>query len=252
MTNGSTAKRVVLVTGGMGGLGETISTKMADAGYRVVVTYSPGNTKHGEWLANMKASGYEIVAVPCDVADIDSCAAAVASVQTQVGAVDVLVNNAGITRDMTFKKMDKVNWDAVMRTNLDSLFNMTKQVADGMVERGWGRIINVSSVNGSKGAFGQTNYSAAKAGVHGFSKALALEVAKKGVTVNTISPGYIGTKMVTAIPQEILNSKILPQIPVGRLGKPEEVAGLIIYLASEEAAFLTGANIAINGGQHMQ
>ena len=252
MTNGSTAKRVVLVTGGMGGLGETISTKMADAGYRVVVTYSPGNTKHGEWLANMKASGYEIVAVPCDVADIDSCAAAVASVQTQVGAVDVLVNNAGITRDMTFKKMDKVNWDAVMRTNLDSLFNMTKQVADGMVERGWGRIINVSSVNGSKGAFGQTNYSAAKAGVHGFSKALALEVAKKGVTVNTISPGYIGTKMVTAIPKEVLDSKILPHIPVGRLGKPEEVAGLIIYLASEEAAFVTGANIAINGGQHMQ
>ena len=169
-----------------------------------------------------------------------------------MGAVDVLVNNAGITRDMTFKKMDKVNWDAVMRTNLDSLFNMSKQVVDGMVERGWGRVINVSSVNGSKGAFGQTNYSAAKAGVHGFTKALALEVAKKGVTVNTISPGYIGTKMVTAIPQDILDSKILPQIPVGRLGKPEEVAGLIIYLASEEAAFLTGANIAINGGQHMQ
>ena len=252
MTGSDQGGRVVLVTGGMGGLGETISTKMADAGYRVVVTYSPGNTKHGEWLANMKASGYDIVAVPCDVADIDSCAAAVASVQEQVGAVDVLVNNAGITRDMTFKKMDKVNWDAVMRTNLDSLFNMTKQVADGMVERGWGRIINVSSVNGSKGAFGQTNYSAAKAGVHGFSKALALEVAKKGVTVNTISPGYIGTKMVTAIPQEILNSKILQQIPVGRLGKPEEVAGLIIYLESEEAAFVTGANIAINGGQHMQ
>jgi acetoacetyl-CoA reductase len=186
------------------------------------------------------------------VADIASCEAAVASVKAQLGAVDVLVNNAGITRDMTFKKMDKVNWDAVMRTNLDSLFNMTKQVADGMVDRGWGRIINVSSVNGSKGAFGQTNYSAAKAGVHGFSKALALEVAKKGVTVNTISPGYIGTKMVTAIPEDILNTKIIPQIPVGRLGKPEEVAGLIIYLASEEAAFLTGANIAINGGQHMQ
>ena len=142
-----------------------------------------------------------------------------------MGAVDILVNNAGITRDMTFKKMDKVNWDAVMRTNLDSLFNMSKQVVDGMVERSWGRVINVSSVNGSKGAFGQTNYSAAKAGVHGFTKALALEVAKKGVTVNTISPGYIGTKMVTAIPEEILNTKILPQIPVGRLGKPEEVAG---------------------------
>ncbi len=245
-------QRVVLVTGGMGGLGETISTKMADAGYKVVVTYSPGNSKHKEWLADMKARDYDMVAVPCDVADIDSCAKAVAEVQNKVGAVDVLVNNAGITRDMTFKKMDKVNWDAVLRTNLDSLFNMTKQVADGMVERGWGRIINVSSVNGSKGAFGQTNYSAAKAGVHGFTKALALEVAKKGVTVNTISPGYIGTKMVTAIPEDVLNTKILPQIPVGRLGKPEEVAGLVIYLASEEAAFLTGANIAINGGQHMQ
>ena len=244
--------RVVLVTGGMGGLGETISTKMADAGYRVVVTYSPGNKTSDEWLAAMQAKGYEPLAVACDVADFDSCTRAVAEVLSKVGAVDVLVNNAGITRDMTFKKMDKVNWDAVMRTNLDSLFNMSKQVVDGMVERGWGRVINVSSVNGSKGAFGQTNYSAAKAGVHGFTKALALEVVKKGVTVNTISPGYIGTKMVTAIPQEILDTKILPQIPVGRLGKPEEVAGLIIYLASDEAAFVTGANIAINGGQHMQ
>ena len=251
-STGAGAGRVVLVTGGMGGLGETISTKMADVGYKVVVTYSPGNTKHGEWVADMKSRGYDILAVACDVADLDSCAKAVAEVQAKAGPVDVLVNNAGITRDMTFKKMDKVNWDAVLRTNLDSLFNMTKQVADGMVERSWGRIINVSSVNGSKGAFGQTNYSAAKAGVHGFTKALALEVARKNVTVNTISPGYIGTKMVTAIPEEILNSKIIPQIPVGRLGKPEEVAGLIIYLASEEAAFVTGANIAINGGQHMQ
>lgn len=244
--------RVVLVTGGMGGLGEVISTKMAAAGYRVAVTYSPGNTKHAEWVTGMKAQGHDIVAVPCDVADIGSCAQAVTAVVAKLGAVDVLVNNAGITRDMTFKKMDKVNWDAVMRTNLDSLFNMSKQVVDAMAERGWGRVINVSSVNGSKGAFGQTNYSAAKAGVHGFTKALALEVAKKNVTVNTISPGYIGTKMVTAIPKEVLDSKILPQIPVGRLGKPEEVAGLIIYLASEEAAFVTGANIAINGGQHMQ
>jgi len=247
-----TQKRVVLVTGGMGGLGETICTKMADAGYRVVATYSPGNKTHGAWVAQMSKRGYDVLAVPCDVADIDSCSKAVTEVRGKVGAVDVLVNNAGITRDMTFKKMDKVSWDAVLSTNLDSLFNMTKQVADGMLERGWGRIINVSSVNGSKGAFGQTNYSAAKAGVHGFTKALALEVAKKGVTVNTISPGYIGTKMVTAIPEEILNSKILPQIPVGRLGKPEEVAGLVIYLASDEAAFVTGANIAINGGQHMQ
>ena len=249
----SPTARTVLVTGGMGGLGETISTKMADDGYKVAVTYSPGNTKHEQWVAEMKGRGYDFVAVECDVADIDSCARAVAEVQARIGPIDILVNNAGITRDMTFKKMDKVNWDAVLRTNLDSLFNMTKQVADGMTERGWGRIINVSSVNGSKGAFGQTNYAAAKAGVHGFTKALALlEVARKSVTVNTISPGYIGTKMVTAIPKDILDSKILPQIPVGRLGKPEEVAGLIIYLASEEAAFVTGANIAINGGQHMQ
>jgi acetoacetyl-CoA reductase len=244
--------RVALITGGMGGLGEVISTKMADAGYKVAVTYSPGNTKHAEWVAGMKKRGHDIAAVPCDVADMDSCAKAAAAVTARLGAIDVLVNNAGITRDMTFKKMDKVNWDAVMRTNLDSLFNMSKQVVDGMVERGWGRVINVSSVNGSKGAFGQTNYSAAKAGVHGFTKALALEVAKKAVTVNTISPGYIGTKMVMAIPKDVLDSKILPQIPVGRLGKPEEVAGLILYLASEEAAFVTGANIAINGGQHMQ
>ena len=244
--------RVVLVTGGMGGLGETISTKMADAGYKVAVTYSPGNTKHAEWVAGMKGRGYDIAAVPCDVADLDSCAKAVAEVTAKVGPVDVLVNNAGITRDMTFKKMDKVNWDAVMRTNLDSLFNMSNQVWDGMLERGFGRIINISSVNGQRGQFGQANYSAAKAGMHGFTMALAQEGASKGVTVNTISPGYIGTKMVTAIPKDVLDSKILPHIPVGRLGRPEEVAGLIIYLASDEAAFVTGANIAINGGQHMQ
>jgi acetoacetyl-CoA reductase len=235
-------QRIAVVTGGMGGLGETISTKMADAGYRVVVTYSPSNTKYKSWLEEMKGRGYGFSAFPVDVADYDNCARM---------SVDILVNNAGITRDMTFKKMSKADWDAVMRTNLDSCFNMTKQVMDGMLERSWGRVINVSSVNGQKGAFGQTNYSAAKAGIHGFTKALALEVARKGVTVNTISPGYIGTKMVTAIPKEILDSKILPQIPIGRLGKPDEVAGLIIYLCSEEAAFVTGANISINGGQHM-
>ena len=247
----ATKQRVVLVTGGMGGLGETISTKMADAGYKVAVTYSPGNTKHAEWVAGMKGRGYDIAAVPCDVADLDSCAKAVAEVTAKVGPVDVLVNNAGITRDMTFKKMDKVNWDAVMRTNLDSLFNMSKQVVDAMSDRGWGRVINVSSVNGSKGAFGQTNYSAAKAGVHGFTKALALEVAKKGVTVNTISPGYIGTKMVTAIPKEVLDSKILPHIPVGRLGKPEEIARAVVFLAADEAGFITGSTLSANGGQYM-
>ncbi|MCX7959977.1 MAG: acetoacetyl-CoA reductase [Burkholderiales bacterium] len=244
-------QRLAIVTGGMGGLGESISTKMADAGYRVVVTYSPSNTKWKEWLDGMKSRGYQFAAYPIDVTSYEDCAAKCERIQREVGPVDILVNNAGITRDMTFKKMTKADWDAVIRTNLDSVFNMTKQVLDGMVERGWGRVINVSSVNGQKGAFGQTNYSAAKAGMHGFTKALALEVAKKGVTVNTISPGYIGTKMVTAIPKDILDTKILPQIPVGRLGRPEEVAGLIIYLCSDEAAFVTGANISINGGQHM-
>jgi len=244
--------RVALVTGGMGGLGEAICIKLAKLGHTVVTTYSPGNTKATAWLAEMKALGYTIRAYACDVADWESCVACVAKITADVGPVDLLVNNAGITRDMTFKKMDRVNWDAVMHTNLDSCFNMTKQVADGMVDRGWGRIVNISSVNGQKGAFGQTNYSAAKAGMHGFTKALSLEVARKGVTVNTISPGYIGTKMVMAIPREVLDGKIIPQIPMGRLGKPEEVAGLVAYLTSEEAAFVTGANIAINGGQHMQ
>ena len=244
-------KRVALVTGGMGGLGEAICIKLAALGYSVVTTYSPSNTKAREWLQTMRAQGFDFYAYACDVTDWESCQACVRKVTAEIGPVDVLVNNAGITRDMTFKRMDKVNWDAVMHANLDSCFNMAKQVCDGMVDRGWGRVINISSVNGQKGAFGQTNYSAAKAGMHGFTKALALEVARKGVTVNTISPGYIGTTMVTAIPKEVLDSKIIPQIPLGRLGKPEEVAGLVAYLASEEAAFVTGANIAINGGQHM-
>jgi acetoacetyl-CoA reductase len=243
--------RIALVTGGMGGLGEAICIKLAALGQTVITTYSPGNSKAHEWLASMKAAGFTFRAYPCDVADFDSAAACVKQIAHEIGPIDVLVNNAGITRDMTFKKMDKTSWDAVMKTNLDSCFNMTKQVCDGMVDRGWGRIINIASVNGQKGAFGQTNYSAAKAGMHGFTKALALEIARKGVTVNTISPGYIGTKMVMAIPKDVLDSKIIPQIPMGRLGKPEEVAGLVAYLSSEEAAFLTGANIAINGGQHM-
>ena len=247
----ATTKRAALVTGGMGGLGEAICIKLAALGYTVVTTYSPSNARAREWLQRMRAQGYDFYAYECDVTQWESCHACVRKMEAELGPVAVLVNNAGITRDMTFKKMDKVNWDAVMHANLDSCFNMTKQVCDGMVDRGWGRIINISSVNGQKGAFGQTNYSAAKAGMHGFTKALALEVARKGVTVNTISPGYIGTRMVMAIPREVLDSKIIPQIPMGRLGKPEEVAGLVAYLASEEAAFVTGANIAINGGQHM-
>jgi acetoacetyl-CoA reductase len=247
-----TKSRIALVTGGMGGLGEAICLKLAALGYVVITTYSANNSKAEQWLREMRERGNRFHAFPCDVSDWDSCVACVKRVTEEVGPVDVLVNNAGITRDMTFRKMDRVNWDSVMHANLDSCFNMTKQVCEGMVDRGWGRVINISSVNGQKGAFGQTNYSAAKAGMHGFTKALALEVARKGVTVNTISPGYIGTKMVMAIPREVLDSKIIPQIPVGRLGKPEEVAGLVAYLASEEAAFVTGANIAINGGQHMQ
>jgi acetoacetyl-CoA reductase len=236
----------------MGGLGEAICGKLSAMGDKVVATYSPGNTKSAQWLEEMKRQGHQFFAVEVDVSDYDSCQRAVKQIESEFGPVDVLVNNAGITRDMTFRKMDKAAWDAVTKTNLDSVFNMTKPVIDGMADRGWGRIINVSSVNGQKGAFGQTNYSAAKAGMHGFTKALALEYARKGVTVNTISPGYIGTKMVLAIPKDILDSKIVPQIPIGRLGKPEEVAGLVAYLCSEEAAFVTGANIAINGGQHMQ
>jgi acetoacetyl-CoA reductase len=246
------AQRTALITGGMGGLGETISTKMHDAGYRVVVTRSPANKNSETWLADMETRGYRFSAFPVDVADYDSCEAAVAQIQKEVGPVDILINNAGITKDHTFKKMTKADWDEVIHTNLDSVFNMTKQVLDGMVARAWGRVINVSSVNAQKGAFGQTNYSAAKAGMHGFTKALSLEVARKGVTVNTISPGYIGTKMVMAIPKEVLDGKILPQIPLNRLGRPDEVAGLVVYLCSEEAAFVTGADISINGGQHMQ
>ncbi len=245
------AQRIALVTGGMGGLGEAICTKLADQGYRVLVTHSPQRSGAAEWVADMAKRGYDFRAYEVDVGDFDSCQEMVARIESEVGNIDMLINNAGITKDTTFKKMTNHDWNAVVNTNLNSVFNMTKPVIDGMVDRGWGRVINISSVNGQKGAFGQTNYSAAKAGMHGFTKALALEVARKGVTVNTVSPGYIGTKMVMAIPKEVLDSKIVPQIPVGRLGKPEEVAGLIVYLASDEAAFITGANISINGGQHM-
>ena len=245
-------RRIAVVTGGMGGLGEAISTKLHDSGYAVVVTHSPGNNGAEEWLAEMETQGRNFHAYPVDVADYDSCQHCAARIQVDIGPVDILVNNAGITGDMTLRKMSKVNWDAVIRTNLDSVFNMTKPLCEEMVARGWGRIVNISSVNGSKGSIGQTNYAAAKAGMHGFTKSLALEVARKGVTVNTVSPGYLATKMVTAIPQEILDTKILPHVPVGRLGRPAEVAALVLYLCSDDAGFVTGANVAINGGQHMQ
>jgi len=245
------AQRVAVVTGGMGGIGEAICVRLAQAGHRVVATYSPGNTKADQWVKDMKSRGLEFYAVQIDVTDFESSRKAVAKIQAEIGPVDILVNNAGITRDASFRKMGKPDWDAVLRTNLDSVFNVTKPVCDGMVDRGWGRIINISSINGQKGAFGQTNYSAAKAGMHGFTKALALEVARKGVTVNTVSPGYIGTKMVLAVPKDVMDAKIIPQIPVGRLGTPEEVAALVAYLCTDEAGFMTGANLAINGGQHM-
>lgn len=224
---------------------------LAHAGFDVAVHYGRGEAEAQRVAEEIRALGARAETFGADLGTPANAGTLVETVVKEMGGLHVLVNNAGITRDMTFKKMTKADWDAVIRTNLDSCFNMTKQVMDGMVERKWGRVINVSSVNGQKGAFGQTNYSAAKAGMHGFTKALALEVAKAGVTVNTISPGYIGTKMVMAIPQEILDSKILPQIPVARLGKPEEIAGLVAYLSSDEAAFVTGANISINGGQHM-
>ena len=243
--------RVAFVTGGMGGIGTAICRRLGAAGHTVVAGCLPDYDKKAEWLAAMRSEGWRVHAAEGNVAEFDSCAEMFTHVRSVVGPVDILVNNAGITRDSVFKRMTEEDWMAVINTNLNSVFNVTRQVVDGMSERGWGRIVNISSVNGQKGAFGQTNYSAAKAGMHGFTKALALEVAKKGVTVNTISPGYIGTKMVTAIREDILNDKIIPQIPIGRLGKPEEVAGLIIYLASDEAAFVTGANISINGGQHM-
>src|SRR5574341_64341 len=245
------AQRVALVTGGMGGIGEAICVRLAQAGHRVVTSYSPGNTRADQWVKDMKARGFEFRGVQMDVADFDSARKAVATIQAEVGPIDILVNNAGITRDASFRKMGKPDWDAVLRTNLDSVFNVTKPVCDGMVDRGWGRIINISSINGQKGAFGQTNYSAAKAGMHGFTKALALEVARKGATVNTVSPGYIGTKMVLAVPKDVMDTKIIPQIPVGRLGTPEEVAAMVAYLCTDEAGFVTGANLAINGGQHM-
>lgn len=245
-------RRIALVTGGMGGIGEAISIRLHDVGHAVVVTYSPNNTGADDWLARMEASGRQFRAYPVDVADYASCERCAAQMKEEIGPIDILVNNAGITRDASFKKLEKGNWDAVLRTNLDSVFNMTKQLYEDMTARGWGRIVNISSVIGCKGGFGQTNYAAAKAGMHGFTKSLALEVARKGVTVNTVSPGFIATRMVTAVPDEIMQSKILPEIPVGRLGQPEEVAALVAYLCSQDAAFVTGANISINGGQHLQ
>jgi len=245
-------RKVALVTGGMGGIGEAISVRLHAAGHTVLVTYSPNNTNADSWLARMESEGRQCRAYAVDVADYASCERCAAQIRSDIGPVDILVNNAGITRDASFKKLDKSAWDAVLHTDLDSVFNMTKQWYEDMTTRGWGRIVNISSVIGCKGGFGQTNYAAAKAGMHGFTKSLALELARKGVTVNTVSPGFIATRMVMAVPAEVLKTKILPEIPVGRLGQPEEVAALVVYLCSDDAGFVTGANISINGGQHLQ
>lgn len=244
-------RKVALVTGGMGGLGEAICTRLCRAGYRVAATYSPRNESAAEWVDVHRKEGVEVMAYMVDVTDYASCDAGVKKIVGDTGHIDILINNAGITRDSTLRKMSYEDWQAVMRTNLDSVFNMTRPVLHGMLESQWGRIINISSVNGQKGAYGQVNYSAAKAAMHGFTKALALEVASKGITVNTVSPGYLRTSMVMKVPKEILESKIIPEIPVGRLGEPSEIAALVAYLCSDDAAFVTGANIAINGGQHM-
>ena len=242
--------KIALVTGGMGGLGTAMCKALANSGHTVVTTYVSNETYAATWLAKTTAEGFAFKAYKCDVSCWDSAVAAVNKIKAEVGNIAVLVNNAGITRDSSFKKMTPEHWHAVIKTNLDSVFNITKQVLDEMVGNGFGRIINISSINGQKGQFGQANYSAAKAGIHGFTMALAQEVARKGVTINTIAPGYIGTDMVMAVPEEV-REKIIAQIPVGRLGKPEEIAGLVKYLASDLAGYITGSEYAINGGQHM-
>jgi acetoacetyl-CoA reductase len=244
-------KRVALVTGGMGGLGTAICRRLHDAGFQVAASFSPDNTTPEAWLAAQRDDGYRFTAYRVDVTDYGDCEWMVQKLLAEQGRLDVLVNNAGITRDRSLRKMDAADWHAVLRADLDSVFNMSKQAIEPMMAQHWGRIVNVSSVNGQQGAFGQVNYAAAKAGMHGFTKSLALEMARHGVTVNTVSPGYLRTRMVEAMSPQVLQDKILPHIPVGRLGEPDEVAALIAFLVSNEAGFMTGANIAINGGQHM-
>ena len=244
------AERVAFVTGGMGGIGTAICKRLAVNGNKVVANCLSGYDRKDEWLGQMRAQGYSVHAAEGNVEDFDSCADMFYRISSIIGPVDILVNNAGITRDGVFKRMSESDWYDVINTNLNSVFNVTRQVVEGMTDRGWGRIINVSSVNALKGQFGQTNYSAAKAGMHGFSKALAQEVVRKGVTVNTISPGYVATEMVMAIRAEV-REQIVATIPMGRLAQPDEIAGLVAYLASDDAGYITGANISINGGLHM-
>ncbi|WP_120497835.1 acetoacetyl-CoA reductase [Kiloniella sp. EL199] len=238
--------RVALVTGGTRGIGAAISIALKEAGYSVAASYA-GNDEAAQKFRDEN----KIAVFKWDVGDFDACQEGIAQVEKELGAIDVLVNNAGITRDTTLHKMDQAKWQAVMDTNLNSLFNMTRGVIDGMRERKYGRVISISSINGQKGQFGQANYAAAKAGVIGFTKSVAQENASKGITANVVAPGYIGTEMVRAVPEEILNSKIISQIPVGRLGEPEEVADCVVFLASEKSGFVTGSTLSVNGGQYM-
>ena len=247
MTNSS--KRTVLVTGATGGLGTAMCKKLYKDGFKVVGNYHT-KEKAEKWMRKMKEEGFDIDLFYGDVSDFSSAAAMIKEIEEKVGTIDTLVNNAGITRDSRLINMKPEDWHAVINTNLNSVFNCTKNVIQGMIDRKFGRIINISSVNGQRGQFGQTNYSAAKAGMHGFTKSLAMEVAKLGITVNTISPGYIGTDMVMAVPEKVL-TQIVAQVPMGRLGGTHEVASLVSFLASEETSFITGANYSINGGQHV-
>jgi len=242
-------QKLAYVTGGMGGIGTAICQRLHREGFKVIAGCGP-TRDHAKWLDEQKAKGFTFHASVGNVGDWNSTVEAFSKAKEEHGAIDVLVNNAGITRDRMFLKMTREDWDAVIETNLNSMFNVTKQVVGDMVERGWGRIINISSVNGEKGQAGQTNYSAAKAGMHGFTMALAQELASKGVTVNTVSPGYIGTDMVRSIRQDVLD-KIVATIPVKRLGLPEEIASIIAWLASDESGYSTGADFSVNGGLHM-
>ncbi len=244
------SQKVAYVTGGMGGIGTTMCQRLYKDGFIVIAGCGPSRD-HAKWLGEQAALGFSFQASVGNVGDWDSTVAAFQKVKAEIGPVNVLVNNAGITRDGMFRRMTRADWDAVIQTNLTSLFNVTKQVIDDMAESGWGRIINISSVNGEKGQFGQTNYSAAKAGMHGFTMALAQEVAAKGVTVNTVSPGYIATDMVKAIRQDVLD-KIIAGIPVKRLGTPDDIASIVSWVASDESGFATGADFSVNGGLHMR
>ncbi|MES2558679.1 MAG: acetoacetyl-CoA reductase [Bacteroidota bacterium] len=242
-------KRVVLVTGATGGLGTAMCEALYKEGYRVLANFR-SKDKADRWKMMMDSKNIKVDLFYGEVSDYASVETMMQEIEEKIGPVDVLVNNAGITRDTAFRKMSYEQWRDVLSSNLDSVFNCTRNVINGMIDRNFGRIINISSVNGQRGQFGQANYSAAKAGMHGFTKTLAMEVARKGVTVNTISPGYIGTDMVMAVKEEVRN-QIVEQIPMGRLGGTEEVAHLVCFLASDQASFITGANYSINGGQHV-